>query len=164
MFPAAALLVVVALTSTLGTVAFAPALYLAVATPLLTVIDLREHRLPHGIVLPGYGAAALGLATAVAQGRDIWPALACGLGGIIVFGVLAVTGGMGMGDVTLAGLLAFAAGLVSPAIAFSALLVALVLGAVAAVVAARQSRSAVPFGPFLLAGYWVTLAASSVAP
>lgn len=164
MLPAAALLVVLALTATAGTAALAPALYLAVATPLLTVIDVREHRLPHGIVLPGYGAAALGVAAAAADGRDLGPILACGVAGIALFGALVMTGGMGMGDATLAGLLAFATALVSPEAAFSALLVALVLGAIAAVVAARQSRAALPFGPFLLAGYWVTLAASSATP
>lgn len=163
MLPAAALLGVIAVAATAGTAALIPALYLAVATPLLTVIDIREHRLPHGIVLPGYGAAALGVVAAIVDGRDIVPILACGLVGIAVFGSLALAGGMGMGDATLAGVLAFAAGLVSPAVAFSALVVAIVLGAVSAMVAVRQARAAVPFGPFLLAGYWITLAASSAA-
>lgn len=161
MLPAAALLVVIAVAATAGTAALVPALYLAVATPLLTVIDIREHRLPHGIVLPGYAAVALGIAMAVVGGNDLVPILACGLVGIAVFGSLALAGGMGMGDATLAGVLAFAAGLSSPAIACGALVVALVLGAVSAIVAVRQARAAVPFGPFLLAGYWITLAASS---
>lgn len=160
LLPAAALLVVLAVITTGGGPALVPALYVAAATPLLTVIDVAERRLPHGIVLPGYGAAALGVVGALVGGFPGEVALACGLAGFLGFAVLVVAGGMGMGDATLAGLLGVTAGLLSPGAALGALVVAVLLGGIAAVLAAAHRRDSLPFGPYLLAGFWISLVAT----
>jgi leader peptidase (prepilin peptidase)/N-methyltransferase len=66
-----------------------------------------------------------------------------------------------MGDVKLATLI----GLAASTATLSAAVVAFVLGGVAASIALiRQGRGArIPFGPWLLAGYWVTVIAGSTA-
>ncbi len=82
-------------------------LFAWLAVPL-TWVDLDVHRLPDGLVLPGYPALAvlLLLATLGAQGGHWRGAVAGGLGLGMLFVILAVLpgGGMGAGDVKLAGL------------------------------------------------------------
>ena len=51
-------------------VALVPALYLLLVAIPLTVIDLREHRLPNRIVLPVFPIALLAQGIAVALGAD----------------------------------------------------------------------------------------------
>ena len=76
----------------------------------------------------------------------------------VVMLAFAVAGGMGMGDVKLAGVLGLSAGLVSATAAVVSPLVAFVLGGIAAIGALRGGRGAsIPFGPFLLAGFWVAV-------
>jgi len=65
-----------------------------------------------------------------------------------------------MGDVKLAGVLGGAAGVVSTQAALAAPLVAFVLGGVVSLVAwgvTRSSRTRVPFGPMMLAGFWIAV-------
>lgn len=155
-----------------------PALALAAVAPALTRIDLAEHRLPNRIVVPTILAGVAGLALAglapggwapsglapggwtsggPASGAPIIPlaASACYAGMLLV---LALFGGMGMGDVKLAAAL----GLASPAtlVAVVSPLLALLSGGVAAVaVLIRRGRTArLAFGPFLLGGYFGALA------
>jgi leader peptidase (prepilin peptidase)/N-methyltransferase len=144
-----------------------PALYLAAVTPELVRIDLREHRLPNRIVVPGIGVglAAAGLTWAVA-GRPPVVALVAALATASILAVLATLGGIGMGDVKLAALI----GLGSPTvpIAVSAPLAAFLLGGAAAsivlvrgVLAGRgreARREQIAFGPYLLLGYFISLA------
>jgi leader peptidase (prepilin peptidase)/N-methyltransferase len=147
------------LTSAL-TFAAVPLLYLAAVTPALVAIDLREHRLPNAIVLPGYPVAALGLVGEwIRTGQPPVVALVAGAASIVFLLALSLGGGMGMGDVKLAGVLGFAAGLVGVTPAVVSPLAAFTLGGVAAlVVAARRGGGArIPFGPFLLAGFWVAV-------
>lgn len=133
------------------------ALYIAAVTPELIRVDLREHRLPHRMVLPGLLIGAVGCAL-----QASWLPLVAGLafGGFLL--VLGVTGGIGMGDVKLATLL----GLGSPtlAVAVASPLLAFLGGGIAALVVliARGPGARLPFGPALLGGYWVavTLAGS----
>ena len=77
----------------------------------------------------------------------------CALG---LLGVLATGGGVGMGDVKLAGLLGIALGdVVSVAVwlggAFATLLL---VGGVDWVAGRRRGRTEVAFGPILLGGFW----------
>ena len=69
---------------------------------------------------------------------------------------------MGLGDVKLLPSLALMTGYLSVAAALLALIVAFVLGALVALggLAVRRlsMTSAIPFGPFLLAGCWLVLA------
>lgn len=162
MLPAAALLLVVAL----GAAGLHPRAvllaYLALVTPLLVGIDIADRRLPNRLVLPAYPIAAVTLAAqAIVDGAVPVTALASGAAYFAFMLVFAVGGGMGMGDVKLAGVLGLAAGslgmlpaLVSPVAAF-------LLGGVAALAALRTARGAgIPFGPSLLAGFWIAVVAA----
>ena len=67
-----------------------------------------------------------------------------------------------MGDVKLAGVLGLCLGSLGVVHAVMAIMVAFAAGGIAgAVVLARRvggRRSRIPFGPFLLAGFWIALA------
>jgi leader peptidase (prepilin peptidase)/N-methyltransferase len=136
--------------------ALIPVVYLAAVTPALVVTDLRERRLPNRVTVPGI---AIGVVAAGLQWS--WIPLVAGLAYGGALWLLGVRGGIGMGDVKLATLLGLAAGPATPVAAASAFL----LGGVAASVAlVRRGRGVrIPFGPWLLAGYWVTVMAESTA-
>jgi leader peptidase (prepilin peptidase)/N-methyltransferase len=145
-----------------------PAVYLAAVTPELVRIDLREHRLPNRIVVPGIvvGLVAAALSWAVHAEPPLVPLVAA-LASSGLLALLALGGGIGMGDVKLAALI----GLASPtiAIALAAPLAAFLLGGVAASIVlvrgllagrGREARRAhLAFGPCLLLGYWLVLGA-----
>ena len=136
-----------------------PALFLAAVTPALCEADLLARRLPNEFVLPGYPVA---LAACAAQWWHVgeFPGAALAAGGIAVaaFALLVAFGGMGMGDAKLAGVLGLSAGLVGPSAAAVAAAVGFLLGGLAAAGAlARREAGGIPFGPFLLAGYWIAL-------
>ncbi|MCU1438408.1 MAG: prepilin peptidase [Naasia sp.] len=136
------------------------ALYLAAVTPEFVRIDVREHRLPDRLTLPGYAAAVAGVALAAVTGSgDVPAALLAGGGGVVLFLLLAVAGGMGLGDVKLVGALGVTLGLSGAEAAVLALLVAFLAGGVAAgVVLLRHGRSSrLAFGPYLLLGFWLAL-------
>lgn len=141
--------------------------YLAAIGLALSLIDVETSRLPNAIVLPGY-PVLLVLLTAASWGDGDFAALArAGIGGaglLVFYFLLRVLrpGGMGLGDVKLAGLLgaalawlgwgAFVVG------AFAAFLVGGVfsLGLVFAGRASRKTR--VPFGPWMVLGAAVGVA------
>jgi leader peptidase (prepilin peptidase)/N-methyltransferase len=131
---------------------------LSVALILMVVpaalIDLEHRIIPNRITALGALAAlAIGLALDPAgePGRLIAAAAA---GGFLLLAALAYPGGMGMGDVKLAGMM----GLFLGASVAPALLIALVAGVIlGAVVIARKGaqagrKTAVPFGPSLALG------------
>lgn len=139
-------------------------LYLAAISVVLSLIDLDTRTLPNRIVLPSYLVAAVLLgAAAVVDGR--WAALAtAGIGGgalLALYAILAFIrrGGMGLGDVKLAGVL----GILLGWLGWDALIVgafaAFVLGGIFGVVQLARRRatrtSAIPFGPWMLLGAWV---------
>ncbi|MDO7881269.1 prepilin peptidase [Salinibacterium soli] len=160
--PAAATLAVLAVASTGIEPRALPALYLAVVSPALAAIDVREHRLPNRLVLPGFAVGLVGAAGQWAV-SGVFPlvALIAGAGYGAALLLLAVLGGMGMGDVKLAGVLGLSAGLVSVDAAVVAPVTAFLIGGVGAVAALRGGRRAgIPFGPYLLAGYWIALVIS----
>jgi leader peptidase (prepilin peptidase) / N-methyltransferase len=146
--------------------ALVPALALAAVSPTLVRIDLAEHRLPNRLVVPALlaGVVGLGLSWLVSGVPPLIPLLAGAIyAGVLL--VLALFGGMGMGDVKLAAAL----GLASPALAIavaSPLIAFLLGGIVALIVLIRSGRGGrIAFGPYLLAGYFgalVVLAASDL--
>jgi leader peptidase (prepilin peptidase)/N-methyltransferase len=147
------------------TFAVIPLLYLAAVTPALVAMDVRAHRLPNALVLPGYPVAALGLVGEwVRTGQPPVVAIVAGVASIVFLLALSLGGGMGMGDVKLAGVLGLTAGLIGITPAVVSPLAAFTLGGVAAlVVAMRRGRGArLPFGPFLLAGFWIAVIAALV--
>lgn len=143
-------------------VAAVPAyLYVTAIGIALAFIDVEHHRLPDAIVLPSYPVVGL-LLVAASWGDGDWSRLlSAGVGGVglwvLYFGLALVKpGGMGFGDVKLAGILgaalgwcgwgAFAVG------AFAAFLVGGVV-AIALMLAGQATRtSRVPFGPWMVVG------------
>lgn len=83
--------------------------YIAAVTFPLCVIDVRERRLPNVLVLPGYAVAGTGLVwDALARGHPVQAVaevVLCAAGVLGVLLAVAAGGGIGMGDVKLAGLL-----------------------------------------------------------
>lgn len=157
--PAAAVLAAIALVAVGPDPRVLPLVYLAAVTPTLCAIDAVERRLPNSLVLPGYLVAAAGIvAHWIVSGEFSKVAVVSGVLYFVVMLAFAVAGGMGMGDVKLAGVLGLSAGLVSATAAVVSPLVAFVLGGIAAIGALRGGRGAsIPFGPFLLAGFWVAV-------
>ncbi len=136
-------------------------LFLAAIAVALTLIDLEHHRLPDAIVLPAYPISAALLALAAVGTGDWGSLLRAGIGMAALYGLyfllaVAKPGGMGFGDVKLAGVLGMHLGYASlSALAvgtFAAFLLGGVVG-VALMAAGRAGRkSHLPFGPFMLGG------------
>jgi leader peptidase (prepilin peptidase)/N-methyltransferase len=141
-------------------------LYLAGIAVALALIDLDVHRLPDAIVLPSYPVAAALLVLATA-GEGEWDALLrAGIGAVallMLYAVLFVAkpGGMGLGDVKLAGVLGLYLGWWSWEALVVGAFLAFLLGGLVAVplVLSRRAgrRSRIPFGPYMLAGALVAL-------
>jgi leader peptidase (prepilin peptidase)/N-methyltransferase len=138
-------------------------LYFAAISIALALIDLDVHRLPNVIVLPAYlvGLALLG-ATAALTGS--WQPLLVGalgalaLGGFYLVLALVRPGGMGMGDVKLAGVIGLFTGWLGIPELLVATIAAALLGGIVGVgmlLAGRGRRAALAFGPWLLAGAWI---------
>jgi leader peptidase (prepilin peptidase)/N-methyltransferase len=135
--------------------------YLASIGVALTLIDLEHHRLPDAIVLPSYAVMG-GLLVLASWGGGDWPALArAGIGGLALwlfyFALMLVRqGGMGFGDVKLAGVLGAAlAWLGWGSLAVGAFGAFLLGGGVALgmlVTRTAHRHTAIPFGPWMIAG------------
>ncbi|PAZ15944.1 prepilin peptidase [Streptomyces sp. SA15] len=139
-------------------------LLLAPVGVLLAVIDFRVQRLPDVLTLPLAAAALvlLGLVTLVPEHTGHWPSAALGalaLGGGYFVLFLINPGGMGFGDVKLALGMGAVLGWYGWATVMVGTLAGFLLGALyggALVVARRAGRkTAIPFGPFLIAGAFI---------
>ncbi|RKR19441.1 prepilin peptidase [Arthrobacter oryzae] len=150
--------------------------YFALMAVRLTVIDVRHHLLPDRIVFPSYAVAGvLLLGAAASQLFPLGPAVAglpdAGLFGVPGLRVLAggavlwlfyfvlhavYPPGMGFGDVKLAGVLGMYLGFLGWGHVFAGTFAAFLLGGLwsLGLLAARRGtlQSAIPFGPFMLAG------------
>lgn len=157
----------VAITLRFGVSPELPAyLYLGAVSLALALIDLDVRRLPNSIVLPSYvvGAALLALPVAFGPAEAQDRAAAAGralLAMAVLFLVfLAIAylyrGGMGLGDVKLAGVLGLYLGWLgwSSVVvgAFAGFLLGGLVGAGLLVARRAGRRSVLPFGPFMLAG------------
>ncbi|MET9001024.1 prepilin peptidase [Amycolatopsis sp. NPDC004169] len=144
-------------------------LYFGAIGVALALIDLDCRRLPNAIVLPSYPVLVV-LLTASAWWRGDWWALArAGIGGAALFAfylllALAYPAGMGFGDVRLAGIL----GGILAYLSWGTLVVGafggFLLGAVAGVVVLATGKggrkTALPFGPFMIAAALVAIFAA----
>jgi leader peptidase (prepilin peptidase)/N-methyltransferase len=132
----------------------------------LALIDLDVRRLPNVLVLPAYPVLAV-LLVIGGDGEALLRALiaAAALFAFYFLIALAAPGSMGFGDVKLAGVVGGMLGYLS----WGALLVgafgAFVLGSIVGVGlmmrGSADRKSAVPFGPFMLLGAWVSILGAS---
>jgi leader peptidase (prepilin peptidase)/N-methyltransferase len=131
----------------------------------LSAIDLEHRRLPNVIVLPATAVAVVWVAIVATVEVDIdlaITAVACGVGAFALFFLIAlVSGGMGMGDVKLAGFIGVVAGRFGWEVAVAAVFASFFVGGLVAIVlliagrAGRKTR--VPFGPSMAAGALIGL-------
>ncbi|MFT2753278.1 prepilin peptidase [Clavibacter sp. Sh2088] len=134
-----------------------PALLLVVVGPVLVLADLAAHRLPDRATAPA-AVAASALALAAGGSGLLLRAVACGAAAVAVLALLqaATAGGLGSGDVKLAGVLGLALGQVGPAQVALGLAAGTLLGGVAALAllvgGGARASTAVPFGPWLVLG------------
>jgi len=141
-------------------IALIPALYLLVVAWPLTVIDLREHRLPNRLVLPAFPVALLAqlIATIISAdwARQLFALLMALLFAAIGLGANYIDA-LGMGDVKLATVIALTLGYFNPwlpviaigiafVLAFAVVLVLITLGKV-------KISSSIPLGPYLLVSF-----------
>ncbi|ADJ46217.1 leader peptidase (prepilin peptidase)/N-methyltransferase [Amycolatopsis mediterranei S699] len=144
-------------------------LYFGAIGIALALIDLDCRRLPNAIVLPSY-PVLLVLLTASAWWRgDWWSPARAGIGGAALFGfylllALAYPAGMGFGDVRLAGILGGILAYLSwPALlvgAFGGFLLGAVAGVVVLATGKGGRKTALPFGPFMIAAALVAIFAA----
>ncbi len=131
-------------------VAIVPLAAAAAAAPALARIDATERRLPNVITLPLLGlAAAAGVLRLL--GGDPAPLAGLGCGAVLL--LMAVVGGMGMGDVKLCAALALATATLGWAVPLAGLAASVVVGGAAGMVALALGRRTVAFGPWLLLGH-----------
>jgi leader peptidase (prepilin peptidase)/N-methyltransferase len=134
-------------------------LYLTAVGVALAAIDLDTRRLPNALTLPSYAVLGVLLGGASLLTSD-GTAMVRGLIGMVALAVLyfllCLAGGMGLGDVKLAGVLGLALGWLG----WGPLLVGTFLGfgygavvSIGLLVARRAGRKTrVPFGPYMVAG------------
>ncbi len=143
-------------------------LYLAAITIALALIDLDVHRLPNAIVLPSYVVLAVLFTAACLFGAPWEALLRAAIGGAALFAfywVLRVArpGGMGGGDVKLAGVLGAAMGWIGWGAlivgAFAAFVVGGIVGIALMLTRRATRRTAIPFGPYMLLGAWIGITA-----
>lgn len=136
-------------------------LYLAAIAVALTMIDFDVHRLPDRIVLPSYVVGAALLVPAVVVDGDWWAGLraltAMAALGLFYFGIWFVyPGGMGFGDVKLAGVIGLYLGWLGWGPVLVGTFVGFLIGGlvgVALMLARRSGRkSQLAFGPYMLGG------------
>ncbi|GHB11474.1 prepilin peptidase [Streptomyces chryseus] len=139
---------------------------------LLAVVDRRVHRLPDVLTLPlaGATAALLGLAELLPGDGGSWPTALLGgvaLGGGYFLLFLINPNGMGFGDVKLAVALGTALGWYGWPVFFAGAFAGFLFGAAygfGLVVLRRAGRrTAIPFGPFMIAGTLAGLVLGALA-
>jgi leader peptidase (prepilin peptidase)/N-methyltransferase len=145
-------------------------LYLAAISVALAMIDIDTRKLPNAIVLPAYLVGGILLITAALLAGEpsrIMTALIGGAGMFAFYFVLALVypGGMGFGDVKLAGVLGLYLGWLGWGALAVGTFAAFLLGglfALVLLVAGRAARkSSIPFGPWMLVGAWVGIFAGN---
>ncbi len=146
-----------------GVLAFVAYLYLAAISVALALIDLDTHRLPNAIVMPAYLIGALLLGSSSVLAADLASLLGAAVGCValgLAYLLMAVIspGGMGFGDVKLAGVLGLFLGWLGwgPLVvgAIMAFLLGGIFGIILILVRRAGRRTAIPFGPWMLLGAW----------
>ncbi len=138
-------------------------LYFAAVSIVLTLIDLDTHRLPNAIVLPSYLVAGILFTTAAALTGDWGSLLRAAIGMAVLYAFYAILrlarpGGMGGGDVKLAGVLGIHLGWIGWGAlavgAFAAFLYGGLFGIALLLLRRAGRKTAIPFGPWMILGAW----------
>jgi leader peptidase (prepilin peptidase) / N-methyltransferase len=147
-----------------GLVLLAAFLYLLAISVALSLIDVDTHTLPNAITYPAYIVLGCLLAGASALSGD-WTALVRALMGAAILGVgylilaIVVPGGMGLGDVKLAGVLGLTLAYLGwgplAVGAFGAFVVGGIFAIVLMITGRAKWRGGIPFGPSMLVGAWI---------
>lgn len=136
-------------------------LYLAALGVALMLIDLDVKRLPNALVLPAYAVLPILLMAASATDGDWSAILRAAIGGAALYAfyfaaMVAYPGGMGFGDVKLAGVLGFGLAWVGWGAFVVGAFGAFLLGGIFSIglVLSKHAhrKSGIPFGPWMLAG------------
>ncbi|MGV8886078.1 MAG: prepilin peptidase [Microbacteriaceae bacterium] len=144
-----------------GILELAAFLYFAAIGIALLLIDLDTRKLPDVIVLPSYIVGIVLLGAVSLLRWDFGPLLVAGIGLValwVFYFTLAVIkpGGMGFGDVKLSGVIGLYLGWVGVGSlivgAFSAFLLGGVFSIVLVLARGAGRRTAIPFGPWMIAG------------
>jgi leader peptidase (prepilin peptidase)/N-methyltransferase len=165
--PAQAGVTLALLLLALAAVGLAPAvvtaLWLALATPSLVLIDVRLHRLPNVLVVPGLVAVLVdGVWAAVASAAS--PLSALVTTAVVAAAMLALNlaGGLGMGDVKLGAVITGCLSVIDPSLAVVAVMLAFFVGGACSVLLLVRHRGQrgrrMAFGPVLLFAFWAVLA------
>ncbi len=158
--------------ATLGGLALLAAyLYLMGVSIPLALIDLETHKLPNKIVLPAYVVLPL-LLTGASWGSGDWEALLRALIGLAILGgaylllAVAVPGGMGLGDVKLAGVLGFTLAYLGwgplAVGSFSGFAFGGIFAFILVLLHRTGHRKGIPFGPWMLVGTWFGIVSGPV--
>jgi leader peptidase (prepilin peptidase)/N-methyltransferase len=151
-------------------VAFA---WFGAAAVVLAGVDLICHRLPDRVTYPAYvvcGSALLVDAAVHGTWGALLTAVAAGAASLLLgaLGWVVSPQGMGLGDVKLLGLLGLVLGWFGWGVLMAGVFLGLLTGALVSVLllATRRAgwRTAIPFGPPLLAGAVLALALGAVLP
>ncbi len=139
-------------------------LYFAAISIALVLIDIDTQKLPNRIVLPGYLVGAILLGSASLISGDVGALASAGVGALALaalFYILSLAGGMGMGDVKLAGVIGLLLGWLGWEVLIVGTIATFILGGlfgVSLLVSRRATgKTGVPFGPWMLAGAWVAI-------
>lgn len=145
-------------------------LWLAGISVSLALIDIDTHKLPNAIVLPSYLVGGILLATTGILTGDFDALIrsAVGMAAMwVAYFLLAMLypGGMGFGDVKLAGVLGLYLGFVGWGALLVGAFAAFFLGGIFSLVLLALKRvgrkSGIPFGPWMLIGAWVGIFAGN---
>jgi leader peptidase (prepilin peptidase)/N-methyltransferase len=137
------------------------------ASVVLGSVDLAVHRLPDRVTYPAFVVCAMALAGDAAVLGTWWSLVRAGVAAAVAFLVAAgaaalAPDALGLGDVKLLGLLGLVLGWFGWGMLFTGVFLGLLVGAIVSVVllATRRAgwRTAIPFGPPLLAGAVLALA------
>jgi leader peptidase (prepilin peptidase)/N-methyltransferase len=159
---AALFVAVTARLQALGQLPAVPAyLYFAGLGLALALIDLDFRRLPNKLVLPAYPVLAVLLAVAAWAQHDWWSLARAAIGGAALYAfffaiAFIYPAGMGFGDVKLSGLVGGVLAYLSWGTlmlgAFAGFLLGSVLGIALIALGRGGRKTAIPFGPFMVAG------------
>ncbi len=145
-------------------------LFFVAVTLALAVIDFDTKRLPNRVTFPGTigGVGLLAIGAGIeGEWQSLLIGLAMGVGLFVAFLLLAlaVPAGFGMGDVKLSFMLGVFTGYISIPSALFSVFAGFAIGGLISVgllLSRRVDRkTAIPFGPSLVAGSWIAIAAGA---